>query len=177
MLFSKRKVAEIVEPTGNNFGAAIPQVEDAGVMNEYIKISRELGYVCSAVRIYELDKFLAENNMVVYNYQQVAEHIEILTRESDLCWGWYQLREQDKLNIKSEFWVPGAFIQKVYDKPVPLSVLGTVKKIQDAFSDAKFFVSELHVVKDPFLLVTFDGTENNYRIVDFWNEPGFRPIA
>lgn len=61
----------------------------------------------------------------------------------------------------------------VYRKLVPGSVLQTVATIRESFPDAKFFVSDIEQVKDPFLLVTFRDTKAV--IVDFWDEPGFRP--
>lgn len=158
---------------------------------EYIELAQSIGLESPAFRLHQLTKLLAEKNIPIYNYEQVVRFLGDKISSGYMVWA--PLRKQDiDANCVQKLYVNDAHgyilgkhqqfdfdigYNLPYNKAVPISVLQTVKTINDNFPDARFFVSELaHLnVPDPFLAVGFDGTE--LLVVDFWDEPGFKPIG
>jgi len=62
---------------------------------------------------------------------------------------------------------------EAYEQPVPVAVLELATQIKERFPDVDFQVESLerqHVVKDPFLVVTKNGTAH---FIAVWDEPTF----
>ena len=165
--------------------------EEPDEVESYVTLCKEIGAETPAVRMLQLRQFLAERGIPEYNGHQVHQYLLHLAKtqveETGLVQRifWYPLRKDD-LGDQHPLWyawgdVAGmaVFIQyqsnTLYHKLVPASALGTVQTILKAFPDAKFFVSDIAQVADPFLAVTIPGQA--LMIVDFWDEPGFRPIT
>lgn len=60
-----------------------------------------------------------------------------------------------------------------YGKPIPLQALLMAEKVGAIFPDARFTVSEVRRVVDPFLAFTVAGIDKPI-IVFHWDEPGFK---
>lgn len=150
-------------------------------IDEYARLSKELGISSPAVRVEELKAFFAENGITVYPLEKVdaylREKVRTETKSEGHVWVWRPLRERDGVvNQQSRFsgYGHGDGQERVYAKPIPLPVLMTVKKIQDAFPEAQFHASDYAVRKpDPFLAVMIPGWFELF-VIERWDEPGFR---
>ena len=152
---------------------------------EYAAVSAQVGYKPAQVRQEELKLFLADNSIPAYDREQVHQYLVVQAEEHRVEYKWIPLREQDKQwncvplgttdakfndffthgNIRTN-WGP-------YAQIVPLSVMETIAKINKAFPDAHFYVSDISHYPDPFLAVAI--AQCQLIVIDFWSEPGFRP--
>ncbi len=156
----------------------------------YEELARELNYKPAQLLEEQLLRFLNENQIEVYDYDEVDRYMAALAEKIGKVWIWRPLREQDK----PEGWMwegrrsdeGGAvnqyrghggyrneFEYRPYPHAVPVHVLRNVKKIQDKFgAQAKFFVSDYADPKpDPFIMVT--ALDVKRIIFGVWDEPGF----
>jgi hypothetical protein len=148
-------------------------------INEYTKVALDLGMETDAAILnLRLEKFLKEENIHVYDEHQV---IPFLDQKLGNDWVWRGLRMKDARELggwfiestKNNRKVYFGEEDEVYRGAVPLPVLLTAKKIQDAFPDVYFYVSDPKEGDgDPFLMVT--GQKIGQYIVERWNEPNFR---
>ena len=150
-------------------------------VREYVALCQKIHADTPVVRMLQLRQFLAERGIPDYQSIQVHSYLYNMAEEREKTGGyfsykWHPLREEDK-EVTFRWW--WKHVDKcestgtLYHKLVPGSVLATVATILETFPDAKFFVSDISGVEDPFLLVTFPDVDPV--IIDFWNEPGFRP--
>jgi hypothetical protein len=160
------------------------KIEAPGTTEEvqsYVALCRKIGAETPAVRMLQLEQFMAERGIPEYDTDAVDDRLLALAKKSggtNASYVWHPLREQDKGVSFRWFWEENGrelctIEDTVYHELVPASVLETVSIILEQFPDAKFFVSDLPDEDDPFLLVTFPDVSP--LIVDFWNEPDFRP--
>lgn len=158
----------------------IKPVGEAEEVRGYVALCQKICAETPAVRMLQLRQFLAERGIPEYDNRHVDAYLlgVVYQREKSthgyLKYFWHPLREEDKDTSFHWFWDAKCDSSRtVYHQLVPGSVLQTVATILEAFPDAKFFVSDIAAVRDPFLLVTFPDVSPV--IVDFWSEPGFRP--
>jgi hypothetical protein len=155
-------------------------------VQQYVFLCQKIRAETPVVRMLQLRQFLAERGIPEYDINEVDQHLTRLAAQRNQetndphCYYWHPLREEDKgtsfrwwWNLGGEWRCRSNGLNEVYHKLVPPSVLETVVTIMEKFPDAKFFVSDISHVKDPFLAVTFQGQWPV--IVDFWDEPDFRP--
>lgn len=146
-------------------------------VQEYVDACVRLDILTPAVRTLQLKLFLRKHNMPIYDLRQVHDYLCQKAKNAGTQYQLQPLREIDR-DTHFRWWykrTDGSNPQEaslfVYSEIIPIAVLQTAATIKDAFPDARFFVA--NVQKDPFLLVTFLGQDP--MVVDFWNEPGFRP--
>lgn len=158
----------------------------------YAALCKEIGAETPAVRLLQLQQFLAERGIPEYDGWQVHQYLIHQAKMRKKATGqnqtifWYPLRKDDT-GDQHPLWFAwndvgnGVSIEylpvkdTIYYKLVPGSVLETARTVHHAFPDAKFFVSDIAKLQDPFLAVNIPGQE--LLIIDFWDEPGFRPIT
>lgn len=158
-----------------------------GEVEEYAALCQTvLGEIPNAAKMLLLRQFLAERGLPVYDSRLVHEYLmqkakdEQGSEPGERAVYWQPLRKKDRLKSFAWWWGYDhkygrrcEISREVYNKLVPSSALETVKVISSEFPDAKFFVSNIREVLDPFLLVTYPLVEP--AVVDFWDEPGFKP--
>lgn len=144
--------------------------------DEALAFFRERGtrlYDQSKVNAFLTDQFGAEIPATEGQRQHYGIH-------TIATWGWRALRRVDVEGGGGGWHNPssnGAHIGGLYNKPLPLPVLLTVKEVAARFPSAMFFVSDevhssdLRRVDDPFLLVLIERTRF---IIERWDEPGYR---
>lgn len=161
-------------------------------LEDYFALCKDISAETPAVRMLQLRQFLAERGIPEYDGWQVHLHLIHQAKMQRKATGqnqtifWYPLRKDDT-GDQHPLWFAwdnvgdGVSIKymetkdTIYYKLVPASALETVKMILQGFPDAKFFVSDIAELQDPFLAVNIPGQK--LLIVDFWDEPGFRPIT
>ena len=169
---------------------AVSSIGSADEIEGYVALCEEIKAVTPAVRMLQLRHFLAERGIPEYDASEVDAYLFAIAAAARKLAGdwdlwnisWCPLREEDKgvcfRWVRERGIEQGVRVQRetdLYHRLVPASVLSTVQTISKEFPDAKFFVSEISRVADPFLAVTFPG--QTLLIVDFWAEPGFRPVT
>lgn len=191
-LGSKKGAAVIETPTPQRPAKQELRPVESDVLEEYLALCKEIGAETPAVRMLQLQQFLAERSIPVYNGPQVHAYLIQLAKTQAKKTGqaqtifWYPLRKDDTGN-QHPLWFAWNDVgdnvsikyletmETIYYKLVPASALRTVQTILQEFPDAKFFVSDISTAQDPFLAVTIPG--QTLTIIDFWDEPGFRPIT
>lgn len=162
---------------------------EASAISEYVEACKAVDALTPAVRMLQLRHFLAERKMKEYDAEEVHKYLCDLAckRQEEVGANrinieWMPLRKVDrKTNID---WVQlGEAVRSssvyciqsrdIYPKVVPRSVITTVATISKEFPDARFFVSDIKNVQDPFLGVGFPGQV--LAIIEVWSEPGFMP--
>jgi hypothetical protein len=161
-------------------------VQDRNI-DEYGEVANALGF-CPAKLLQEhLLQFMSTVGIQIFNYDEVSNYLKKKAQEIDMYWIWRPLREKDKPDGWRWFGITDEnresalghggynddWEHRRYDKPVPLSILRDVKKIDDKFGDqVGFFVSDYAVPNpDPFIMVT---ALDVARIVfGVWDEPDF----
>jgi hypothetical protein len=150
-----------------------------GPSQRYRALCERVGY--KPVELIEQDfvKWLFNEEIPLYADEQVEKYLEwkaeqkqranslagnVFTRYSVF---WRPLRETD---IETDLDTDRAD-NLVYDKMVPERVLLTVEKVLGRYPKAKFYVSDIQEVLDPFLKVDL-GCLRDF-IVAAWDEPGF----
>lgn len=183
MFFGKKSSV----PTMTNIQPLVLPVKRAIVVTEdyeeilaYDSLCKKIGVNAPYVRLLLLEYFFADRGIPVYDNNEVHQHLVSLGRSSGRQHLWKPLRKSDMCCNQNFIWWFDEDHSKscdsgIYKHLVPGSVLETVSTILDTFPDANFLVSEIVKVSDPFLAVTFPG--QRLIIVDFWNEPGFRPTT
>lgn len=71
-------------------------------MQEYVRLTKELGIANPKARQEELKAFLAENNITVYPYKDVSNYLRKKAETEggqNTYWCWKPLREQDKARV------------------------------------------------------------------------------
>jgi hypothetical protein len=84
-------------------------------------------------------------------------------------WNWHPIKSSNG------FWSgrPNHVSADVYNKPIPMPVMLTIDRIESLYPSARFYVSDIRDVKDPFLAVTVDGADTFF-VIERWDEPSFR---
>ena len=166
---------------------------DDKLIEEYRRVSEEIGFSTPALLEARLAAFFTDNHMDVYSYKKVVAFLDDqfgrpqfhsggvfgYSHYKEKTWCWCPLRAID---AEKRLWAHtppeqnGEIITGVfYQLPVPLPVLHTVKQVSAAFPEVAFFVSkktEDADKADPFLMVTAQGISNF--VIERWDEPSFR---
>lgn len=166
---------------------ALPQPQkieapgEADEVREYVALCQKIGAETPAVRMLQLEQFMADHGIPEYDDVQVHDHLCKLAKQAGgeyAMYNWHPVREKDNGVDFRWYFINRENRQRtceisplIYHDLIPASVLETMATIIEHFPDANFFVSDIPDDPDPFLLVTFPGVSP--LIVDFWNEPGF----
>lgn len=150
---------------------------------EYRARARRLGVKTPALLEVEMEEAIKAENLPIYNYDRVTAYLKnlcdrqnagktrkLFSMEPWAEWRWLPLRERDFLQ---DIVQPKGMGARVYKQRVPDVVLEVIETLQNRLPEAKFFVSEIVQVADPFLAVTVEGSEKLW-VVQRWNEPAFR---
>lgn len=188
-------VGERQKPEGRPMPREVGSLEG---FEQYLKRANAIGYQPSASHVvYERLKIVvAENNILVYDAKAVDDWLHLSVKKEKkrgLTMVWKPLRgaldpnttrslrdvryQFEKRNSSST-WGRIDWYRR-YEKIIPEAVLSTAEVISRNFKEEDplyFFVSDYEVVlPDPFLAVAIPGFP--FVIVDFWDEPGFKPKA
>jgi hypothetical protein len=167
----------------------------------YENLAKELDYQPAQLLEEQIRRFLVENNIQVFDYDEVDRYLAHIAEDVKKVWIWRPLRKQDNPDW-GEGWFaenghlgwsgrapkghgdgtvfaghgscrPKEHAYRPYHHAVPAHVLRKVKTIQDKFgAQVKFLVSDYAVPKpDPFIAVTAHDVPRI--IFDVWDEPGF----
>ena len=178
----------------------VPETADSDFVRGYEQLAAELNFLPPQLLENQLVRFLAENHIGTYDYDEVDRYMTALAEKDGLVWIWRPLRRQDKpqhyqwygQSPSSEFNTPrdpgnpfyndkhghGSYCDEPeYHAPtshlIPIHILRNVKKIQDRFgTNVQFFVTDYATPKpDPFIMVT--AYQVPRIIFGVWDEPGF----
>lgn len=167
--------------------ATTPRV-GATPLGTYEELSRELGFFPAQLLEEQINRFLADQEIPVYDYKEVDRYLTVIARQQKKFWIWRPLRERDKPqgwgwtghHDEDDSEVPrghGSYYDmwayRPYDKAVPIHILRHVKTIQERFGDSVlFFVSDYAVPDpDPFIMVT--ALDVSRIVFGVWDEPTF----
>lgn len=180
--------------------AIVEPLADAAFCEEYAAVALELGYSTPQLKQGAFQRFLSERGVSVYDRAKVSAYLDAQygppkARPGNgavATWGWRPLTpgnspiDSDDGAVATAWgggfvswnWTANGSLMagvEPYQKPIPMPVLLTAQAIKRAFPDARFYVSdEVHerdAIRDPFLLVRFEGVSY---IVERWDEPSFR---
>lgn len=171
--------------------AAPPTTVGEVELKGYIKLAESLDFAPAKLMEYRLLEFFQANGIPVYPYEKVAAYLDRILgpartpdeRCDSTKWGWRSLRAKDHEGIELQnagCGKPnGVLFQRPYQQIVPVPVLMTVSKIEQAFPqpvpNIGFFVSDRYEPADkgdPFLMVTGPGMKR--MVIERWDEPGFQ---
>ncbi len=183
--FAESVTAVATLPAPQEPTTQLPQAPDAAqrqFLTDYQKLAQKIGYRCvEAERELvenELEAFLHENGMAVYDYQAVTRYLDATvermtkTLRERHAWRWVPLRQCDKGQVVAQL----STGMVTYTKPIPYPVLLTIEKVHERFGERlAMFVSDIYTVPkaDPFLGVSAPGSERLF-VIERWDEPGFR---
>jgi hypothetical protein len=143
---------------------------------EYCAVAERIGVKNSALIEERLRRFLEDENIHEFDEWQVVSFLNHKLGKDN--WHWRGIRQCDVDELPGSWSMTVHnqkiyFSNKVYGDAIPLPVLLTIEKIQNAVPDVYFYVSTAGLPdEDPFLLVTSRGI-GSY-IVERWDEPDFR---
>jgi len=154
--------------------------EPDGPDAEYLTLAERLGIRNGAILTAKLERVLHAEMIPVYEYAKVAAYLDHLAerRTHELraasgewirsSWCWFSLRKGEHKGVHT------ANVSKsVYQSAIPAPVLLTIEKIQTQLPEARFFISAIVDVPDPFLAVSVPGADKLW-VIERWDEPGFR---
>jgi hypothetical protein len=155
------------------------------VSQDYLEACLKVGCNPSALQELQFKNFLFDNEIPLYDYNQVGEYLHYFARNRGLDVCWRAIRGEDGPSYKSlshtsrswdsinqgSFSVAPSSTIPVYDKLIPLRVLKTIALIQESYPKSKFYVSDIASFPDPFAAVNI-GTGKLY-VFAVWDEPGF----
>ena len=180
-LLAALEIAPTPTPTPLPIAKAVrePKIQDEERL-EYIRVCQEVGYECGDLVNEKLVAFLHEENIHIFDMDQVVPY---LNEKLGADWQWRGLRQVDvdHMGATGNWRVTGRaggrrdvyFANRPYRGAVPLPVLLTIKKVQEAVPEVFFYISApKNNDGDPFLLVTSQWTRSF--IIERWNEPNFR---
>lgn len=164
----------------------------------YEELAGKLNYLPAQLLEEQLLRLLAENNIRVFDHDEVDRYLAAIAEAEGKMWIWRPLRDEDRPDWGeggagesnhhgwwgrtpkgSNEYVghgscrPKEHAYRPYHRAVPVHVLRKVDLIQNKFGPrVKFFVSDYAVPKpDPFIMVT--ARDVSHIIFDVWDEPGF----
>lgn len=151
--------------------------------SDYLRLVEKLGIRSAAILTVKLEAILADEFIPVFDYEKVEQYLnnECLKRAqaqalaqaqdrlSYTSWCWKPVRAEDR---KGTSGMPRV-TRQLYQQAIPGEVLLTMERIAAKLPEAKFFVSEIVDVADPFLAVTVKGA-NKLWVIERWDEPSFR---
>lgn len=163
--------------TPPNAKAATMPALDKDEQSEYLAVAKAIGLDDDLGYLLEprLRQLLRDENIRVYDYDQVCKFLDV---KLGTDWRWMPLRQIDSDEFPGGEWgheIAGhrrKFGNNRYNRPVPLPVLLTVKKIAEAIPQARFYVSGIDRDADPFLCVTTRLL--HVHIIERWDEPDYR---
>jgi hypothetical protein len=177
---------ETARPIPTSHALAIPGADPARIerlrpaeprIGDYIKLAAELGLEP------DLRLYLMAQDVRVFDYEAVCQHMESLATAAGARWFWSPLRPKDGEcpHMSSYRGADGqlhgyTWLARRYAHTVPLHALERVAKIEREFTGrAFFFVSDYAAPDpDPYLMVT-DGRGTPF-VTDRWAEPGWQAV-
>lgn len=164
-------------PMPSTYEPRVPKI-DGEEMEAYVKLCEEIGIdCCTDLTREKLLKCFREENIHVYNFDQVVAYLDDKLGSD---WEWRGMRTVDVNHLNDKWHIQETkkhrrveFASEPYRGAIPMPVLLTVRKIQQAVPDVYFYVSSRKDQDgDPFLMVT-----NRWLytyVIERWNEPNFR---
>jgi hypothetical protein len=146
----------------------------------YLALAAKLHVGNAAILEAKLERVLHAEMIPVYEYAKVTAYLDHLVAKRNYEevnvkgpwfrseWSWFSLRKGEHKGIRE-----AKVVKPVYQGAIPLPVLMTIDKIQSQLPEARFFISQVKEVPDPFLAVSVPGSEKLW-VVERWDEPGFR---
>lgn len=142
---------------------------------EYIELSKRLGINTIPLQLVDLARLIRQVCIGIYEYDAVVRYLDgqvermRKTRFDHTDWNWHPIKPCH------HFWSgrPDHVSADVYNKPIPMPVMLTIAQIESLYPAARFYVSDLRDVKDPFLAATVDGSDTFF-VIERWDEPTFR---
>ena len=192
-MFSRRSAA--IEQPQPALVRPEPQTPEHAVVpiGSYEELAGELGFMPAQLLQEQLLRFLAEQNIPVFDFDRVFDFMTALTKrmakeqnEDDLAWFWRPLRKADKtghrwdgggdrgyVTWKYGFYNDNSNNCRPYHRLVPIHILRHARTIEDRFGEQlKFFVSDIAVVDpDPFIMAW--AVDMPPVVFGVWDEPGF----
>lgn len=183
-LFKRKRRAAPANPDVP-VGEKLPRAEIGGGANlrQYEAVACRIGFDNRALLLAQLNDFVAEQEIPVYQYDRVHDFLVAKMRSDPTVkrrerWCWAPLREAE---VKLKLFFPdrrskrknGHVAPNQYRRAVPIKVLELVEKFTKKFGDKlAFYVSEYASENaDPFLMVSGIGIPP--MIIAHWDEPGF----
>ena len=142
---------------------------------EYIELSKRLGINKIPLQLIELARVVREVCIGVYEYEAVTWYLDRQVertkknRYDHIDWYWHPVKSSNAI----WFGRPSHVSADVYNKPIPMPVMLTIARIESLYPAARFYVSDIREVKDPFLAVTVEGADTFF-VIERWDEPSFR---
>jgi hypothetical protein len=178
MLTPFLKMPAVTTIFGDGSGAPQPVPATLAVEEpdqEYIELSKRLGINKIPLQLIELARVIREVCIGVYEYDAVTRYLDgqverkRKNRFDYTDWNWHPIKSSNG------FWSgwPNHVSADVYNKPIPMPVMLTIDRIESLYPSARFYVSDIRDVKDPFLAVTVDGADTFF-VIERWDEPSFR---
>lgn len=122
-------------------------------LEEYQQVAESLNFVPRELLQQRLDRFLAANNIPIYDYGQVNAYITALSKSKGKTWQWRSLDQ--------------------YRHAIPLPILKQAALIKKEFPQGVICVTEIVEPRpDPFISV-FLGELNKFTVFGVWDEPAF----
>jgi hypothetical protein len=181
--FLSRSKAKVETPLSLNLSKS-----DFELQQDYLTACSKLGYDPEELRDLIFKKFLFDNEIPLYDYEQVVKYLQYLVDTNPIYSDgpgryhivWRGLRLSDGCSYVTYKDAITADIiirhsdedgHRPYNRIVPLRVLKTIALIQGAYPSSKFYVSDLVKIPDPFAAVNI-GTKT-FHVFAVWDEPGF----
>lgn len=147
--------------------------------HEYMALIEELQISCREVENLKLKALLHKHHMPIYDLTEVVAYLNSLippTAKNHLYVSWASLRPPHGHERESH-WDAGrstVYYHNLYTKTVPIHVLKRVKTLLADDQTLEFYVSEIRVNPDPFLMVK--RPESDGFVIAAWDEPGFEGV-
>lgn len=149
---------------------------------KYQEVASRIGFAPGNLVQEQLPIFCADNQIPVYDADRVSDFLDrkaAKDKEAKGNWSWIPLRAGDMgkvtkathNNNNEALYVGGISKNRHYHALVPMPILERVEKIQKAFPELHFFVSDIAPNMDPFICVL--GVGLSLIVFGQWNEPGF----
>lgn len=161
-------------------------------IDEYLSLAESLEIASldrGAVLQRAVADFLWENDVEMYDYNQMKNYMTSLAEKENTLWHWRPLRDKDipkdgsgtpdscwgwnhDSNAHDYYWKT-KWECRTYDKIVPFEILKNVKLLNDKFpGKLHFFVTDYKSASpDPFIIAC--ARDMGKIIFGVWDEPGF----
>lgn len=159
-------------------------------VKKYQEVAQRIRFVPGNLMAECVTIFCADNQIPIYDLDRVSDFLDrkaAADRKANGMWAWVPLRKEDsgKLSrpghsnkharkesaVRRYDDVGKIMIERGYHGLIPMPILDRVEKIQKAFPELNFFVSDISPNSDPFIAVS--GVGFNMIVFGQWNEPDF----
>ena len=162
------------------------QETDTDFLKDYRRVAEKLGVaVRSPGSLTPFKTWLSTEGVPCYSEDKVKTYLNKMLGKNNTdythtsqYWLWRGARVNDTIIYNTKYaGAPVGLTSLKYSKPLPYPVMLTMERIQGAFPNAGFYISDTYTdnekaaMRDPFLLVIVG--DERY-IVERWDEPNFR---